>query len=240
MLLQGYPDLEYIIIDGGSTDETLQVIRKYARWLASWVSEPDSGQSQAINKGFRKASGSIVSWLCSDDTLEPGTLHRVAAEINHELGRHVVNGGALVTDATGRVIRSLPATRYDLARIQRHWVPYSAPPQPAVFHCRHVLDEVGLLDETLHYTMDYDLWCRIASRFIFHPVDQVFARCRIHPESKSGKGFGPFLKSLRSVSRRYWGPKTSLAYWWLDFQERFALALLPLKVAYHRIHPVDQ
>jgi glycosyltransferase involved in cell wall biosynthesis len=101
VLLQGYPNLEYIIIDGGSIDESVEIIRKYADWLAYWVSEPDRGQTDALNKGFARAHGEIVAWLNSDDTYEPGTLRRVAQEFGEDQARVVIYGNCNFVDENG-------------------------------------------------------------------------------------------------------------------------------------------
>ena len=181
VLLQGYPDLEYIIIDGGSTDRSLEIIRKYEPWLAYWVSEPDRGQSHAINKGWKRATGEILAWLNSDDMYVPSTLAKVAeaaarypSELLYGLCEYFDERG-LVT-VMGRpynVLKSL----YDA---------HAAPiPQPAAFVRKRGLEKVGLLDIRLKQSMDKDLWQRLAAVGEVSFVPEIWARFRLHDSQLS-------------------------------------------------------
>jgi glycosyltransferase involved in cell wall biosynthesis len=180
VVAQDYPELEYIIIDGGSLDGTLDVIKKYEQHLAYWTSEADGGQSDAINKGLRRATGEIVTWLGSDDLFLPDALHSVArhfgecdAALIH--GRTVLFGEGFKEQVKG-------AEDDDLEFRYLAGMPF---PQPSSFFLRSVLLEQGYLDETLHYGMDYDLLARVALNYSIRKVEDVFSKYRLHEESKS-------------------------------------------------------
>jgi glycosyltransferase involved in cell wall biosynthesis len=205
VLQQGYPRLEYLVVDGGSTDDSVEVIRRYADRLAYWVSEPDRGQSHAINKGFARATGEIVAWLNSDDVYEPGSLFAAA----EALRRHpIVYGEWLLTDVEGRTTwdsRSEgPRRKLRLEDLVPYWVAYPIA-QPSVFFRRSVVVGEKLLDESLHCALDYDLWLRLAEHHDFHPLPQVLSRFRLHPASKTVGQVDRFAPETLRVSQRYWG-----------------------------------
>ncbi len=205
VLNQNYNDLEYIIIDGGSTDNSIDIIKKYQNRLTYWVSEKDSGQSEAINKGFIKASGDIVTWLCSDDTFMPDTLHKIRNEfdksINSNLG--LIYGGT-------RLFNSNNFERIDYgyknASIERY-ISGMAFPQPSSFFKIKYLKQVGLLNETLHFGMDYDLFMRLALVCDFKFVNSIFSNYRLQKDSKSEVSKNRFIedwiKSYVSLLRYY-------------------------------------
>ena len=158
VLLQGYPDLEYMVVDGGSTDESVQIIRKYAPWLAFWVSEKDNGQSHAINKGWRRAQGDIIAYLNSDDRLEVGALRWVAETFLAQPGLAVVYGDRNMVNGKGQLIRQLTSWPYDRAQLMLADYIHQA----STFVRRCALEQVGLIDESFHMCMDYDYWVRLA------------------------------------------------------------------------------
>ncbi len=180
-------ELEYLIVDGGSTDETLSVLRRHGGRL-SYVSEKDRGQSDAINKGFRMARGEVLAWLNSDDTYLPGALDAATRALRNG-GARWCFGECRVIDEQDREIRwaisrykSWVSRRYSLRRLLgRNFIP-----QPATFFRRDLLEEAGLLDESLHYAMDYDLWLRFAR--IGNPafIQRPLASFRWHGSSKTG------------------------------------------------------
>lgn len=183
VLDQDHPDLEYIIIDGGSTDGSADIIRRYQDRLAWWVTEPDRGQTDAINKGFARATGEILAWLNSDDTYEPGAV-REAAEFlaaNPEIG--MVYGEANFIDAEGRVIGRFNARQTDYDRLMRGAVYI---PQQAAFFRRSIWKQVGPLDPDFYFAMDYDLWVRIAriARLQYLP-GRTWANFRLHSLAKT-------------------------------------------------------
>ena len=201
VLLQGYPDVEYIIIDGGSTDGAVDVIKKYQQWLRYWVSEPDKGQSDAINKGFHRATGVIYNWLNSDDYLLKDALKHVAEgnKAHPEVGAWC--GGWLLVDADGKTLGLSHPNRLDLEGIadwsQNHFA------QPACFFSQRAWQQCGPLDEGLHYEMDVDLWIGIAKLMPFAKLDSVLAAAHIHKDSKIGGGEARFHTEQVAIQIRH-------------------------------------
>ena len=184
VLLQGYPDLEYIIIDGGSTDDTVETIRKYERWLTYWVSEPDNGQSQAINKGFEKATGLVYGWLNSDDYLLEHALKNVARAYRASPKAGAWCGGSLfVTTDRKKIGVRQPPHRLDIETIAA-WNDNSFG-QPACFFSGKAWQQCAPLDESLHYGMDFDLWIKIAKEFAFEKIGEILAAERLHKDAKT-------------------------------------------------------
>lgn len=224
VLAQDYPNLEYIVIDGGSTDGTLEILGRYPHIKV--ISEPDRGQAEAINKGFRLATGDIWGFLNSDDTLLPGALHRVAREIDPAQGRHIAMGRCRFVDAEGRFMGIEHPSRFENhRRVLEIWRGHTIP-QPAVFWTPEVWRTCGPMDENLKSAwLDYDLFCRFSQKYSFYFVDQVFATYRLHLESKTGaRTEAERLEESIQISRRYWGGPSSLLYWQLAlslFRHRF-------------------
>ena len=212
VLLQGHPNLEYIIVDGGSTDESVSVIRKYARYLSFWVSQPARGQSHAINKGFRRATGGIMCWLNSDDFYMPGALRVVAEMLGCESDSVALVGHALRFHADGQAPAKLEG-RYDgLQRLLRFWDGYKMH-QPSIFWRREVFEKVGYLDETQHLILDFDYWVRIARHFDFLNVNCILSGTNYHPRAKTGDGYRKYHEELRRQAAHYWGSRLSPQYW---------------------------
>jgi GT2 family glycosyltransferase len=210
VLLQGYPNLEYIIIDGGSTDESVAVIRKYEHWLAHWVSEPDRGQSHALSKGFARATGELMNWINSDDLLAPGALPSVARAYRRHEGSLVAGPVTWFDSATGREwLRKQNDLAYE--HIVKFWTKKSTHQQPGIFFPRSVFEAVGGIDETLKYTMDYDLFCRLLRKAPVVYVRQPLARFRYHSASKTGTDGDIFYLEGYRVSQRYWGTSVTRA-----------------------------
>jgi glycosyltransferase involved in cell wall biosynthesis len=205
VLEQGYPRLQYLIIDGGSKDESRAVIEKYQRHLDHWVSEPDRGQSHAINKGFARARGEIVTWLNSDDAFVPGAL-RAAAEGLRE--HQVVHGHWLLTDVAGKTLwdsRSEGDRRVlTLADWVPYWIAYPAA-QPSIFFRKSLVRGDRLVDESMNYAFDYDLWLKLAEQARFMPVQALLSRFRLHADSKTVGQAERFAPEVLRVSQRYWG-----------------------------------
>lgn len=221
---QDYPNLEHIVIDGGSTDGTLARLAPYAH--LKLVSEPDRGHADAINKGFRLATGEIWGFLNSDDTLLPGALHRVAREVDPARGRHIVMGRCRFIDSEGRSSGLEHPSRFEgHRRVLEVWKGHTIP-QPAVFWTPEVWKVCGPMDDRLQSAwIDYDLFCRFSKRYRFHFVDQVLATYRLHPESKTGRwAETDRLEESVSLSRRYWGPPLRPFHW------RLALSLALFRV----------
>jgi glycosyltransferase involved in cell wall biosynthesis/ADP-heptose:LPS heptosyltransferase/Flp pilus assembly protein TadD/predicted O-methyltransferase YrrM len=206
---QDYPDVEHIVIDGGSQDATVGILKSYPH--LRWLSEKDRGQSDAINKGFRMATGDIIAWINSDDWYEPGTFHLVAGFFRRHLELNVVMGNCNLVDEQGNVFDTVVNHERGFDELKRHWVPRSIPTQPAIFFRRRLLDEFGLLDESLHYAMDYDLWMRFAQKNRFHHLDVTVANYRFHSGAKGGdQDWSKFLPDCNTVYKRYCEPIVSV------------------------------
>ena len=199
VLGQDYAPLEYWVIDGGSTDKTLEVMRRYGNRLR-WVSEPDGGQAMAINKGWRRAQGEIIAWLNSDDTYCAGAVHRAVEALERDPELEAVYGQADYVDVHGNVIRPYPTRPYDYVELVRSTLNFI--PQPAVFLRRRVLDSVGYLDETLSYVMDFDYWLRLGVRHEMGYVPQKLAHLRLHEAAKTVRQAGEFAPELIRVYQR--------------------------------------
>lgn len=182
VLSQGYQRIEYIIVDGGSTDGSLGIIRKYEDKLAWWLSEKDRGQTDALNKGFENARGDILGWLNSDDTYEPGTVASAVAFLQKHREVGMVYGGANFIDEAGRVIGRFASAQTDLRRLRRGYVHI---PQQASFFRRDLWNTVGPLDPSFYFAMDYDLWVRIAEQSRIKYVPQIWANFRLHGAGKT-------------------------------------------------------
>ncbi len=182
VLDQDYPNLEYWIIDGGSIDGSLEIIQRYASRLAGWVSEPDRGQTDAINKGFGRARGEILAWLNSDDTYQPGAVSEAVNNLIQHPDVGLVYGDANLIDEQGQTLGSFPAAQTDYDRLRRGYVHI---PQQSAFFRASLWRQVGLLDPSFYFAMDYDLWVRLAkvSRLLYVP--RRWANFRLHASGKS-------------------------------------------------------
>lgn len=215
VLLQNYPNLEYIIMDGGSTDGSADIIRRYERWLTFWVSEPDKGQSQAINRGLAKATGDVLCWLNSDDCFLPHTLATVGKTLADGSSNFALAGHCLRINGDGSPPVFLRGRYSNRRRLLEFWKGYEMH-QPAIFWRREVLETVGLLDESLHLTMDFDYWTRIAERYDFVNVDQVLACCNYHEAAKTGDEYAAYYRDLETRARSYWPSIWSPERWRLE------------------------
>jgi glycosyltransferase involved in cell wall biosynthesis len=182
VLLQGYHNLEYIIIDGGSTDQSVDIIKKYEPWLTHWVTEPDKGQAHAINKGFKKATGEIVAWLNSDDVYFPGVLAIAAKLFSDKHTNDIVYGDCEFIDKQGKYIKKNRASRFDM----KAFLGKVAIPQPSMFIKKSTLSHVGYLDEKLNYAFDRKFWLKAAinRNNALTYVRRNFSKYRLHGRSK--------------------------------------------------------
>jgi glycosyltransferase involved in cell wall biosynthesis len=214
VLDQDYPDLEHIVVDGMSSDGTPAVLREYPHLRV--IRERDAGQADALNKGFRMATGDILCFLNSDDTLEPGALHRVAGEIDPAANRHVIMGRCRFVREDGSFTGiEHPSAFASFRHVLEIWKGYTIP-QPAVFWTREVWENCGPMEEGP--VLDYDLFCRFARRYRFHCVDQVLANYRLHDDSKTARSSeAERLDASIRVSRKYWGSPLAPAHWRLWF-----------------------
>jgi glycosyltransferase involved in cell wall biosynthesis len=184
VLIQGYPNLEYIVIDGGSTDNSADIIRKYSDQLAYWTSEPDKGQSDAINKGMARATGEILGWLNSDDMLEPGALSEVAAAAARYPSAGVFVGHGRKVDINGKEVYYKEPGDLSYEGLCR-WLSGGNFMQPSCFWRRDVWDKAGPLDENIHFAMDVDLWLKMVKVTKFQKIDKLLSSAIYHEEAKT-------------------------------------------------------
>ncbi len=201
---QGPFTLEHIVIDGGSTDGTLDILRQQGEAIR-WVSEPDEGQADALNKGIAMATGDVIGWLNSDDTYQPGCLATVADVFGAEPDTQWLYGKVRVIDPRDREIRKW-ITAYKNARMRRwsfakllveNWIS-----QMGVFWRRSAGQTLGPFRTDLHYCMDYDFWLRLGQRWPGRFVDEYLAAFRWYPASKSGAGFGAQFAEQYAVAAK--------------------------------------
>jgi glycosyltransferase involved in cell wall biosynthesis len=210
VLGQDYPHVEYLIFDAGSTDDTAAVAARHAGRL-TFVQEPDRGQSHAINKGFARARGEIVQWLNADDRLEPGAVAAVVEAFRSSPAAAAVHGHGYPVDAAGRPFGATyhAPTPFDLRRLLSVCDTLA---QPCVFLRRAAVVAVGGVDESLHWSMDWDLYLRLALRFPFAPVDRTLAAWREYPGTKTRSGGMARFRELARVVRRHGGRRFPPAY----------------------------
>jgi glycosyltransferase involved in cell wall biosynthesis len=182
VLAQDYPRIEYVIVDGGSTDGTVEVIKKYERRIASWVSEADKGQTDAINKGFARAKGDVLAWINSDDTYEPGAVSSAVRYLQEHPEVGMVYGDCKFINESGRVIGKFNAAQTDLRLLRRGYVHI---PQQASFFRADLWRQIGPLDPSFYFAMDYDLWTRLAARSLLKYIPQTWANFRLHTSGKT-------------------------------------------------------
>lgn len=188
VLSQGYPHLEYVIIDGGSTDGSVEIIRKYEKYLSLWKSERDSGQSEAINKGLRTLNSDVWAYLNSDDVYLPGTFSKVAAEFK-DSGLAWVTGAAYYVDESGAPLKRLtPVSDWEVEDVLEKLIyqPVMMAVQVSNFMRNSVLRDFGYFDESLHYCMDVEYGLRLLLAGIRpRVIDDVLAHARLHSASKT-------------------------------------------------------
>jgi glycosyltransferase involved in cell wall biosynthesis len=224
VLDQNYPELEYIVIDGGSTDQSVDIIKKYEERITLWVSEPDEGQSDAINKGFRMATGELVAWLNADDFYLPGALATVAEAYRNNPGASFYFGDGLRVDEAGqpksrffpdgRVLFNQAALIFGIDYIL----------QPATFINRTHLVKVNYLNPTLHYGLDIDLWIRLSQVAPPVPISACLAASREYDATKTATGSFQRVEELRHIAEKYSDlPMTPGTLWYfLDTLHRLA------------------
>jgi glycosyltransferase involved in cell wall biosynthesis len=199
VLAQDYPRLEYGIVDGGSTDQSLRVIKDHQDQLNWWISEKDRGQADAVNKGVLRCQGEIVGWLNSDDLYLPGAVQEAVNKLQ-DTGADMVFGKAITIDQDGKPLNTLEFGPWGLQELMRFRVIC----QPAVFMKKSVWEAVGGLDPTYDFMLDHQLWLKIAAQFQVAYLDQFLAASRFHHEAKnvsSAAGFSDEIWRLVSWMR---------------------------------------
>ncbi len=207
--------VEYIIMDGGSQDGSVEIIKKYERLLAQdkwpvkcrgiryrWMSEKDKGQADAINKGFKLSTGEILAWLNSDDTYTPGAIKKAVGVFSSDPGLKMVYGRVYYTDSSGNITGEAHTEPFNYQRLAA--LTYIC--QPSAFFKKDACFEAGGIDTDLHYTMDYDLWIRLAQRYKIQYIPEVLSTYRLHKGSKtiSEAQILDFLQETLKTSRKYY------------------------------------
>lgn len=183
IISQGYEDLEYILIDGGSNDGSLEIIKKYESHFAFWVSEKDKGQSHAINKGFERATGDIITWINSDDQLMPNTLHKIAAQFEKDKNKEIfVVHGKTILFGDNMKDEESGASSTDFLERSLAGLPF---PQPSSFFRKELIEKYGLLKQEYHFGMDYEFFVHVFLNEKNIYLDEIFSKYLYHTESKS-------------------------------------------------------
>ena len=202
VLSQQWPDLELIIIDAASTDNTVAIIRKYERSIAYWLSEHDAGQAEAINKGLAKATGDIVAWFSADDFFVDGIFEAVAeAWTRNPRAIYAAPVANFYRRGRETLIRPHDLT---LENVIQYWQKRSQWHDPGLFWSRSVVDAVGIVDTSLHYSHDYDYLVRALQHASVEYVDHIAAGFRLHRDSKTISQTEKMMAETAAVSRRYW------------------------------------
>ncbi len=215
VLNQDYPNLDYWIIDGGSSDGSINIIKKYDSRL-KWLSEKDSGQAAAINKGLKRCSGEILGYLNSDDSLEPNSLFTVADFFKNHGETDFLIGRAHEINKSGHVISNYPVNPMDWSKPQ----PTCSIAQPAVFWRRRVYEKIGGFNEDLHYVMDYEYWLRGAlAGFTFKHTNTYLGNTRYHDLTKTSTAQVHVAREMIQVQRQYYGKvhEDWLLHYWFEY-----------------------
>jgi len=226
---QDYPNLEYIIIDGGSNDNSVEIIKKYADLypFIRWVSEKDRGQSHAINKGFRRSTGEIVAWLNSDDVYATNAIKNQVKLLQNNPDVILVYGDAIIEDeVTGIKEKFKSAEPFDYYRLihVNHMIM-----QPTTFWRRQLFDKIGYLDESLNFTMDWEFWIRAGKehKILYNPI--TIARAKDYKTTKTFSGGFPRLKEIKMIQDKYGWEKNPRLYksFYLDTIYKYIYQISP-------------
>jgi glycosyltransferase involved in cell wall biosynthesis len=209
VLNQNYPNIEYIVIDGGSTDGCINILEKYSDKLSYWKSEPDAGQTDAINKGFNMAKGEIFAWINSDDVYHPGAISEAVEYLRQNPDVGLVYGDADFINDQGGWIGKFPAARTDYRRLRQGYVHI---PQQSTFFRSRMWKLVGPLDASFYFAMDYDLWVRLAALSPIRYIERTWAAFRLHGGAKSMASADRCWPEMIRVHERLGGSRFSVIY----------------------------
>ena len=224
VLGQDYPHIEYLVVDGGSTDGSVEIVRRYSDRLAWWISEKDQGQADAINKGLRRANGEIIAWLNSDDLYLPGTITRAVDAFQSHPEAGLVYADVVAIDALGETTNIIRYGNWGLDGL----LTFRIIGQPAVFMQRSVLERVGYLDPSFHFLLDHQLWLRMALLAETWYIPQVWAAARFHRESKNiARGAEMSREAYRIIEWLQARP---------EFNEVFSRSENRIRAGAHRFH----
>lgn len=191
--------LEYIVVDGGSSDNTIDILKAYEGKL-QWTSEKDNGQSDAINKGFRRATGDIIAWLNSDDTYYPRAIQKAVEYLNMNPDALMVYGKGMYIDENDKELETYQTGEFDRDRFSQECIIC----QPTVFMRRRVLDEIGFVDESLKCAMDYDYWWRVSKAGAIGFLPDNLATYRLHNDSKTiSQKLQSYTEAIKIVKKYY-------------------------------------
>lgn len=240
VILQNYPNLEYIIIDGGSTDNTLEIIKGYENRISYWVSEPDQGQADAVNKGWEIARGSILGWLNSDDLYTPGTLQIVAETWRNHPNGLMFFGDAHSVDIELKKIDTKVMKGYTLNELLK-WI---SMPQPAVFITPDLFRSIGKINTHLNYALDWEFfskaWMRsdISSKFYY--IDKVLALSREYKNTKMSTGKIEIADERLQILDKMWVEQLNQKEKTLKKRFAFSIGLIKQGIIYHRFNKINQ
>jgi len=200
VLDQNYPNLEYIICDGGSTDDSVDVIKKYEKQLAWWSSAKDKGQTDAINKGFRRATGDLLTWINSDDTLAPGSL--MAAAQAFRQGHEWITGWAIFLEPDGGQWPQFPSRSIN----RLDWFHFNPICQQGTFWASRITRDLGYFREDMHFGFDYEFWMRmyLKGNVMPHIIGRCMGGYRLHESSKTVSQWEKFKIEFKALRQEYW------------------------------------
>ncbi len=243
---QDYPNIEYIVVDGGSIDGSVEIIKSFEPHIDYWTSEKDRGQADALAKGFAKATGDILCWVNSDDVLLPGALSHVAALFQKNPKADVVNGGGIIITGDDKFLSEglwTFTTGVGASYNRLRYYGQDGIFQPSTFFRKSAYDRVGGVDTSLQHVMDLDLFIRLAQSGPFLHTSRILSAWRVHEDAKTIKAEAQRLKEMKILGSRYVGesqgllPRCAYASFRVQSLFRKALSSLPVKLGLFSLPP---